>query len=452
MSILIHNIRIFTNDDQNSLFDGQAVAVEEDRIQELGPESDLREKYRHFKQLDGSGKLLMPGLTNAHMHFYGTFARGLALQKAPTSFAEILSLLWWKLDSALDDEAVHYSALVPAISAIKNGVTSVIDHHASPQAASGSLDQIEEALKVVGLRAVLCYEVSDRDGKEIAQLGLEENERYIRKCENAKQADADHLYDGMVGLHASFTIGDETLQQAATMSRRLQRGCHIHLLEDPVDRARTREKYKLGVVERLHEYGILGDRTIAAHGIYLNDSEVHLLAHTDTMLVHNPQSNMNNAVGRTDIFKLLQSGVLVGIGTDGMTADLKPDVRTAYLLHKHDLRDSNAGWAEVQQMALKNNAEIFGRVTGQEVGKIKSGFLADLILVDYFPPTPMTSDNFWGHFLFGIADAPVDTTIINGRIVMQNKQVPIIDEKRISGEAQRCAERVWQKLVSRGMD
>ncbi|MCG8606210.1 putative aminohydrolase SsnA [bacterium] len=448
MGLLIHNVRIFTNDVQNGLLLGQGVVVEESRIRELGPEPELREKYRHFQQLDGGGKLLMPGLSNAHMHFYGTFARGLALRQAPKNFAEILSLLWWKLDSALDDEAVYYSALVPAIYAIKNGVTSVIDHHASPQAASGSLDQIEEALKVVGLRAVLCYEVSDRDGNEIAQQSLEENERYIRKCENAKRTDPEHLFDGMIGLHASFTIGDDTLRRAAAMSRTLVRGCHIHLLEDQVDETRTEENFGLGVVERLHKYGILGNKTIAAHGIYLDDAEVDLLAQSDTMLIHNPQSNMNNAVGRADIFKLLRNGVLVGIGTDGMSADLKPDIRTAYLLHKHDLRDSNVGWAEIQQMTLRNNVKIFERVSGQKIGKVQAGYLADLILVDYFPPTPMNNQNFWGHFLFGIADAAIDTTIINGRTVMRNKQVSGVDEEKTAAIARQVAERVWKRFAS----
>lgn len=446
MSLLIHNVLIFANNDQNTVLEGHAVAIEASRIQEIGGESELKQKYMQFEQFDGGGRLLMPGLINAHMHFYGTFARGLALQQAPSNFHEILKLLWWKLDSALDLQAVYYSALVQAISAVKHGVTSIIDHHASPKAVAGSLDKIEEALNLLGLRGLLCYEVSDRDGEEIRELGLQENARYIQKCKNARQENPDHLFDGMVGLHASFTLENESLQKAAELSKTSNRGCHIHLLEDRVDGDITRGKFQIGVVERLREFGILGEKTITAHGIHLDESEVDLLAETDTVVVHNPQSNMNNAVGRTDIFKLLQKEILVGIGSDGMSANIWPDVRTATLLHKHDLQNSNAGWNEIQQITLKNNPKIFERISGQKVGRIEPDYLADLILVDYFPPTPMTGENIWGHFLFGIADAPVDSTIVNGRVIMKNKEMAGLDEEGIAAHARECAEQVWGRF------
>lgn len=448
MSTLIHNIHIISNDAQNSILHSHAVAIEGSRISEVGSDAALKEKFPHFQKLDGCGRLLMPGLINAHMHFYGTFARGLALKQSPQNFHEILKYLWWKLDSSLDDEAVYYSALVAAISAVKHGVTAIIDHHASPKAVTGSLDRIEEAMSLVGLRGALCYEVSDRDGKAISDQGLEENARYIKKCQSAKEKNPDYLFNGMVGLHASFTVDDDSLRRAADISHSLNRGCHIHVLEDGVDREETRAKYKMGVVERLREFGILSEKSIAAHCIHLDENEFDLLAKSKTMVVHNPQSNMNNAVGRADIFKMMEKGVLVGLGTDGMSADIKPDVRTAAWLHKHDLKNSNVGWQEIQQMTLKNNPAIFERVSGQKVGRIAAGYLADLILVDYFPPTPMTSENFWGHFLFGIADAGVDTTIINGKIVMQDKQIAGIEEEKIAAESRRCAEKVWRKFQS----
>jgi putative selenium metabolism protein SsnA len=446
MDLLIHHILIFTNDDQNRVLHNHALAIEGTRIREVGPEAAMKDKYAHFQKLDGGGRLLMPGLINAHNHFYSTFARGLTLKQAPRNFHEILKYLWWKLDSSLDDEAVYYSALVPAILAVKHGVTAVIDHHASPNAVAGSLDRIEAAMSLVGLRGVLGYEISDRDGKEIRDQGLEENARYIKKCQAAKEKNPNHLFDGMVGLHASFTLDDDSLRRAADIAQSLNRGCHIHVLEDGVDREETRRKYGMGVVERLREFGILGEKSIAAHCIHLDESEFDLLAKSKMRVVHNPQSNMNNAVGRADIFKLIERGIVVGLGTDGMSADIKPDVRTAYLLHKHDLKNPNVGWSEIQQMVLKNNPAIFERVSGQKVGRIAPGYLADLILVDYFPPTPMSGENFWGHVLFGIADAGVDTTIINGKIVMQCKQLLGIDEQKIAASAWRCAEKVWERF------
>ncbi len=448
MNLLIHNAEIFTNDKKNTLLAGQAAVIAGSRIIEIGEASAMRKKHPEAERLDGRGRLLMPGLINAHMHFYGTYARGLALKGTPKNFHEILQMLWWKLDSALDAEAVYFSALIPAITAVKKGVTAVIDHHASPNAVEGSLDRIEAALALAGLRGILCYEVSDRDGQEISRKGLQENERYIRKCRSEKQKNPDHLFDAMMGLHASFTLDDDSLQQAGEISRTLQRGCHIHLLEDEVDYQLTQEKYHANLIDRLCEYGILGPQSIAAHGIHLTESEKDILAQTGAMVAHNPQSNMNNAVGRTDIFGLLKRGVLAGIGSDGMSADLRPDIRAAHLLHKHDLKNSNLGWQEIQQMALKNNPEIYRRISGQPVGKIAPGYLADLILIDYDPPTPMAPENFWGHFLFGIADAPVNTTIVNGRIVMQNGELPGIDEAKIAAESRKVAERVWNRFQS----
>ena len=446
MNQLLTNAVIFTNDEQERVLHDHAVAIAGSRIQAVGSETDLRERYPEYEKLDGGGRLLMPGLVNAHMHFYGTYARGLALPRQPRNFAQILDWLWWTLDKALDLDAVYYSALLPAVTAVRSGVTAVIDHHASPNAVQGSLDKIEDALRKLGLRALLCYEVSDRDGKDIRDRGLDENARYIRKCRQARASDPDHLYDGMMGLHASFTLDDDTLERAAALAEELERGHHIHVLEGALDEEETQRKYGAGVARRLYDFGIFGDKSIAAHGIYLDEQGLDLVAETDTIVAHNPQSNMNNAVGRADVFALLDGGVTVGLGTDGMTPDVKVDVRTGHLLHRHHLSDPTVGWVEFQRMALKNNPAIYRRLTGQPVGRVQEGYLADLILVDYFPPTPLSGDNFWGHFLFGIADAPVDTTIINGEIVMRNKTIDGVDEEAAAHASQEVAQRVWQRF------
>ena len=416
MSFLIHNATIFTNDSSNTILKDHTVLVEGERIAAIDETKSLQEQHPDAQQLNAAGRLLMPGLTNAHMHFYGMYARGMSLNQTPHNFHEILKYLWWALDKVLDDEAVYYSALIPAISAVRFGVTSIIDHHASPNACAGSLDQIETALTEVGMRALLCYEVSDRDGKAIRDAGLAENERYIKKCAEAKATDRNHLFDGMMGLHASFTLDDDSLRQAVDIASSLNRGCHIHMLEDYCDETFTQEKYGSSVVERLNDFGVLSNKSITAHGIFLDDAGRKLLADSDTIVVHQAQSNMNNAVGRADVFALLDAGVTVGIGTDGMTADIRREAMTGYLMHKHHVNDNNVGWGEYEQMTMKNNPAIYQRLTGQKVGQVAEGYLADLILVDYFPPTDFSGDNFWGHFLFGMVDAQVDTTIINVRL------------------------------------
>ena len=451
MGLLIENVRIFTNDEHNGVLENVAVAIDGSRIVDIGPTQNIIADYAgEFERLDGHGRLLMPGFTNAHMHFYGMYARGMSLNQPPHNFHEILKYLWWALDKVLDDEAVYYSALIPAISAVRYGVTSIIDHHASPNACTGSLDQIEDALSKVGMRALLCYEVSDRDGKAIRDAGLTENERYMRKCQAAKAQNPGHLFDGMMGLHASFTLDDDSLEKAVAIARSLNKGCHIHMLEDFVDETLTQELYGRSVVERLNDFGVLDSRSITAHGIFLDDAGRKMLHDSDTIVVHQAQSNMNNAVGRADVFALLEQGVTVGLGTDGMTADLRREIMTGYLMHKHHVGDNNLGWVEYETMAMKHNPAIYRRLTGQNVGRIEKDALADLILVDYYPPTDFRGDNFWGHFLFGMVDADVNTTIINGKVIMHDKVIAGIDEQEIAEASRSVARRVWQKYSEAG--
>lgn len=446
MALLIHNVTIVTNDANNTVIPDGAVAMDGNRILAVGAADVLLPQYEAYTQLDGEGRVLMPGFTNAHMHFYGLYARGLALTQPMHNFHEILQHLWWALDKVLDDEAVYYSALVPAIASVQHGVTSIIDHHASPNAIDGSLDRIQRAMEQVGLRGVLCYEVSDRDGDTIKRQGFAENERFIKKCLSAKRQNPDYMFDGLVGLHASFTLDDESLEQAAALSKTVERGVHIHMLEDAVDETLTQEKYGRGVVERLAHFGLLSDKCITAHGIFLDDAARDLLEQSDTIIVHQAQSNMNNAVGRADVFALLERGLTVGIGTDGMTPDMRRETMMGFLMHKHHLSDNNAGWSQFETMLMKNNPKIYERVSGQQVGQITPNYLADIILVDYYPPTPLTGDNFWGHFLFGLVDAPVNTTISNGKIIMHNKVIAGIDELEVAAKSREVAQRVWENF------
>ncbi len=439
MNRIIENIRLFTNVKEQEIRTDLAVAVEADKIAAVAPAAELGETYPDASVLDGRGRLLMPGWINTHMHLYSTFARGMALKTNPFGFEEILQKFWWQLDKALDAESIYLSALIPAITAVKNGVTSLIDHHASPHAIDGSLDRVQDALEMVGLRAVLCYEVSDRNGREQAQAGLRENERFILKQKKDPSA-----CNGMIGLHAAFTLSDETLAAAADLGKRTNKGFHIHLAEAPADDARPR--LGISTTERLRQNSVLGPQTLAAHAIHISRADREILKETETMVVHNPQSNMNNAVGRADIFALLRRGILTGLGTDGMSASLYGDMRAANLVHKHDLHDNRAGWNEVRQMVLQNNADIWERVSGVRLGQIAPGLPADLILVDYFPPTPMTAENIWGHILFGIADAPVDTVLINGNVVMRQKQPVNINEEEAAAKARELAQKVWAKM------
>src|SRR5690349_7244808 len=315
LSMLITNANVVTWESPNRILQNYAVYVESDRIKEIGTTKALTTKYPKARALDANGQYLMPGNICAHTHFYGAFARGMAIPgPAPKDFPEILERLWWPLDQALDMDGVRASALVCLVDAIKHGTTTLIDHHASPNALDGSLDVIADAVEEAGLRAVLCYEVTDRYGPESAKASIAENARFLKTAPSRKNIAATF------GLHASLTISDETL--AACVDAAHGSGFHIHVAEHEADEYDSLNKSGVRAVDRLHKAGILGDRTIVAHAVHIDPAEIALLHDTNTWVTHQPRSNMNNAVGAADIDGLLRAGINLCLGNDGFSNNM----------------------------------------------------------------------------------------------------------------------------------
>ncbi|MBN2708897.1 MAG: putative aminohydrolase SsnA [Calditrichaceae bacterium] len=443
MSFVITDGFIYTNHD-NQILEDHALVVEDNIILDICSKNQAMKKYPDFNQLDAGGKLIMPGWINAHTHFYSAFGRGILLNAIPQNFPDILKQLWWKLDRALDEEGIYYSALTGAVSAIKHGVTAVIDHHASPNAIEGSLDHIQKALDQAGLKGILCYEVTDRNGKEQAKRGLEENRRFISLRHGQIKNSGLNAVQGMVGLHASFTLKDDTLDAASDLAKSLGTGCHFHLAEDKADQWQIPDQ--LSSTERMHQHGILGGKSLAIHGIHLREEDMDLLAETRTMMVHNPRSNMNNGVGRAPVERILSKGITMGIGTDGMSQDILQDLHAAFLLLRHGKSDPRLGWKETQKMGLECNAAIFNRLTGQNTGVLRPGAAADMVLSDYQSPAPLTGQNFWTHILYGFSSLKTDTVIIDGRIVMEKGRLVHVDEDEIFSKARECAGKTWQRF------
>ncbi|MBZ4687717.1 MAG: hypothetical protein PWQ96_1242 [Clostridia bacterium] len=440
--LLVANGTVITLGKSCKVIENGAVAVEGDIIKEVGKTAELRQKYSDAEYIDAEGRLIMPGMINTHMHFYSTFARGLALPEPPANFVEILEKLWWKLDKKLTLEDVYYSALIPLIDCIKNGTTTVFDHHASFGAITGSLDEINKACTEAGLRTCLCYEVSDREGKEKALESIEENRRFIKKC----QENDDPMTKATFGLHASLTLSPETLAKCAEVASELGIGVHIHTAEGIRDVEDSLDKYGMRVVERLRKYELLGPRTIAAHCVHVNDDEIRILAETDTNVVHNPESNMGNAVGCAPVIKMLKNGVRVGMGTDGFTSDMFEGIKVANVLHKHDQGDPSASWAEVPRMIFENNSAIVKNFYDKPLGVLEPGAYADIITIDYNPATPLTADSFYPHLLFGVSGAMVNTTIVAGKVLMQDRKLKGIDEKEVAAKARELAAKLWERF------
>jgi putative selenium metabolism protein SsnA len=433
---------VVTLGDENRVLKGHAVLCEGETIKQIAPNNTFKGKYD--KVIDARGKVVMPGFINAHMHFYSTLVRGLGKAAPSASFQEVLENLWWRLDKKLTLEDTYISAKLPLIDAIKRGTTTIIDHHASPFHIRGSLNRIADAVTESGLRACLCYELSDRDGEKIAQEGIDENVDFIKRC----QADENARLKAMFGLHASFTIGNETLEKAAMAGQDLKTGFHVHTAEAKSDQETTQEKFGMRVVERFNKFGILGPNTITAHCVHITDHEMDLLAETNTMAVHNPQSNMNNAVGIADVIKMTGKGVLVGLGTDAMTINMLEELRVA--LWAQHLRNENpsCGFMEALATLPFNNAKIANRIwPDMPLGELREGYAADIILMDYYPPTQFDENTFLGHLCFGLSQSFVDTTIASGKVLMEHKKLKVdIDEEETAAKAHELASSLWERF------
>ena len=444
--MLIKNATIITWKKPNQILKDYALLIEGNQIRKIGLQAELEQEFPHEAVLDARHQLLMPGLICAHTHFYGLFSRGLAIPApAPSEFTEILEKLWWPLDQSLDLEDVKVCAQVCLIDAIRHGTTLLFDHHASPNAIDGSLEEIYEAFAETGLRGVLCYEVTDRGGSLKAEAGVAENMRMI------KAVDSGHNLDGRIGavfgMHAGLTLSDETLEKCRMALDDLT-GIHIHVAEHQVDEFASMEKYGLRVIDRLNQFGFLGKNSIVAHGVHIDMREAELLAESQTWLAHQPRSNSNNAVGLADVESMMRLGVHVCMGNDGFSNAMWDEWRTAYLAQKLVQKDPRVmGGDKVIEMAVYNNARLAQHFFPQSagLGTIQTGAPADLILVDYDPITEMTVENLPWQILFGFRDSMVTTTIVDGKVLMKDRELIGIDEHRIYAHARQRAASVWQK-------
>ncbi|HEC23226.1 MAG TPA: putative aminohydrolase SsnA [Chloroflexi bacterium] len=441
-SLLITNGTVITWEHESELIEKGAVYVEDGRIVEVGAASEIESRYQADERIDARGQLIMPGNICAHTHFYGAFARGMAIPgPAPKDFPEILERLWWPLDQALHEEDVRYSTLVCLVDAIKHGTTTLIDHHASPNALAGSLDVIANAVDEAGLRAVLCYEVTDRYGPESARASIEENVRFLKAAKERPNIAATF------GLHASLTVSDETLAACVEAAEGLETGFHIHVAEHEADEYDSLNKSGMRVVDRLEKAGILGERTIVAHCVHTDVREIEILRDTRTWVTHQPRSNMNNAVGAADIEGMLRMGIPVCLGNDGFSNNMWAEWKTAYLLHKVWHRDPRrANGMDIVRMAIHNNAALASTFFPETPpGLLISGSAADIILVDYHPTTPLTAGNLPWHIIFGFEASMVTTTIAAGRVLMKDRELLTLDEAEITARSRELASATWER-------
>jgi len=440
--LLVGPATVFTNTNDDPVRANAGVLCVDDRVVEVGPWSELEPKHREAQRLQAENKLVLPGLINAHHHLYSTFARGMPIPPgtALDNFPHILEGIWWRLDRALDLEAVEAGAYPPIMDCLRAGTTTIVDHHASPSAIRGSLDALSRVCETLGVRASLCYEITDRNGPEGARDGIEENASFVESCRGKSGRSA------LLGLHASFTVSDETLAMAA---ERVDAGTpiHVHVAEDASDVSRTREQFGRGIIERLDAYGLLRKNSVLVHGIHLEDKDLDRIAEAGAWLVHNPESNANNAVGHLDVQHALDRGVRVVLGTDGMASNMLRAAKSAYLMIRHARRDPTVGFDLPRKLLFDNNVALARALFGDEkLGSIAPGAPADLCLVDYDPPTPLDAGTFDGHLVFGITEAPVLATVTAGRLRAVRGVMVDLDVEQVRRRVLAAAAQVWERL------
>ena len=386
------------------------------------------------------GWVLAPGMISTHGHFYGQFTRGISLNQPMCNWQQVLSRMWWKLDKMLEEKQVYYSAMMGLVEGLKAGTTTYFDHHASPNFISGSQDAIENAMLQVGGRGCFAYEVTDRDGPERAALGIEENIRYIEKHKKDESR-----FKGMFGLHASYTLSDQTLEQCAHAGNALGSGFHTHLAESAADVCDGYRRCDMHVAERMERYGILGGKTIAAHCVHMRPAQFALLYSSDTTVAHNCQSNTNNAVGVCPVAPMMESGVSVTIGGDGYTYDLFTELGFALIMQRLNAQDPSVltSRRRVLELMYGNSQRLAERIFGYPVGAITPGAAADFLILDYDPPTNITEENFLLHI--GAFSGHVHTVIVDGETVVQAHKCTKVDEEEIFAKCRELSSKLWAK-------
>ncbi|NCD34680.1 MAG: putative aminohydrolase SsnA [Spartobacteria bacterium] len=434
--VLIKNGTVVPMDGEESFYRNGMVLIRDGIIRYVG--SDEIEDVGDVPVLDARGGVIMPGFINAHMHLYSTFARGMSPKMPPArDFNDVLERLWFPLDRQLSAEDIRMSSLAAYVECIRMGTTTIIDHHESQGFQSGSLDQIVQASREAGVRSVLSYGASDRYGRGLE--GVEEGVRFLSGLRE------DGMIAGMMGLHALFTVGEGTLRATCEAAEQFGSGIHVHVAEAAYDQSFNLEAYGVTALKRLADAGGLSSRCIIGHGVHMTEDDMDLMAASGAILVTNPQSNMHNAVGVAPSAKMLAKGVRVALGTDSMTCNMREEMRALYFVQRLKEQNPSGFFAESCDILLRNR-DVAGEKLGRTLGCLKAGAAGDAIVLDYNPPTSLHLDNFWGHLIYGMSNTKVDSTVVDGVVLMKHGTLTTIDECKVMAESRTRADKLWDRF------
>jgi len=438
--LLLNNFRIFTAESCEDFFTGY-VLVEGEVIREVGKGSYPIERIPpDCVYIDGDEKILMPGLINCHTHMYSAFARGMGIKFfSPDNFRQLLEQLWWKLDKTLNEKTVFYSGLISAVEMVKNGVTTFIDHHSSPSAVRGSLKYLAKAIyEICGLKGIYCYETSDRDGEDVCKMAIEENMEFHELSKAY-----DDKIGSLFGLHASFTLSEDTLQRVSEADFPI----HVHVGEAPEDGILHQKEFSMTPVERFEKYSILKSNSLLSHCINITEKDLNIIKSNNCLIVLNPQSNMNNGVGIPDYYRMKDHGIKILLGNDAYGYDFSKEIRLLPLTQRYLYEDTRKfDMNELYEVVFRNSSEYVSNILGSYIGVIKPGYKADIITYDYNSPTPITPENFLSHFYFGIIDNFKPAWVISNGRILKNENKICLPEKEIFEETRLLSEKIWRDM------
>lgn len=434
---------VLTNDPAQPFVTGSGgVLIDGDKIVAVGPEAELRALAPEAEVHDVGGKLIMPGLINAHTHAYSAYARGGPVSLPTRNFQETLENLWWRLDKLLTLEDVKLNAEFTFKEGIRNGVTTFFDHHSSPNAVSGSLEAEASVVRDMGVRASICFETSDRDGADTFKAEVAENVDFMRSV----NVNPDAHVRGMFGLHAAFTLSQASLEACIEAKDGVPGGWHVHTAEGPGDEVDSYRKYNRPIVRRFAELDMLGDDSLFIHLVHVDSREMELLQMAGAWGVHNPYSNMGNAIGTARVDELLRRGVKMGLGTDAYTSDMLASLGLAKVLMSSSLQDPTIGFMECVRLLFGVNPDLASHFFGGGLGRLVAGNYADVITLDYHPHTPFNAGSMWGHVIFGLNGSLVNDTMCGGRWLMRDRELLTLDEARSDARSAERAAEIWKHM------
>ncbi len=439
MITVIKNTRVLQTKAPTAVLEDQDIVIENDIIKEVG--KGIAGNYKADKVIDGTGKTVMPGFICAHHHYYSGLSRAMLISAGPqTDLIQILKEWWWRLDRALDEESLYYSSLICSLDAIRNGTTTCIDHHESPNYITGSLSALARGMEETGLRGITAYGITDRNyGMKEIKEGVEEGIRFAKEVDARKARGENVLCEAMVGGHAPFTIPEEGMEMLADSAKITGRGMHLHVAEGEYDEVWSHHFYNMDIMDRLDKHGLLNDKTLLVHGIYLNEHEIELMNERGCYIAHNPRSNMNNQVGINHNLPKMKNLVL---GTDGCGSNMFEESKIAFLKN----RDAKMPyWPGDYLNALTHANDFVEKYFPGRFGRIEAGYKADLDILNYKNPTPLVAENIGGHLVWGMSSNIVESVFVNGRLVYEDHKFVGIDENEIYAKAAEVAKRLWQR-------